>query len=289
MKLEVTNKNYCCVVVELKDFVVLPNCDNVKAALIFGQSVIVGIDTKPGTIGLYFPVETALSKEFLGGNNLYRKAEYGNRNGAPGGFFEEHGRVKCMKFRGHKSEGFWIPLDAIGVIAVDYDKDLQVGAEFNSVNGIEICRKYVPKNTKVPGAPGSKNQAKQAKVEDALVDGQFRFHYDTAQLRRNAHAIEPDTILSISDKWHGTSVICANVLAKVQHTFFEKACGWFGVRLQEHTYAGTAASRRVIKAVGDKAKSQQKSFLRRWYEAYQASNPSRAKLVIVSRRKSVLI
>lgn len=48
------NPNYCATVVELRSFVDLPNCDNVKAALIFGNSVIVGKDTaarflKPST------------------------------------------------------------------------------------------------------------------------------------------------------------------------------------------------------------------------------------------------
>jgi hypothetical protein len=53
---------------------------------------------------------------------------------------------------------------------------------------------------------------------------------------------------------HNTSVICGNLMAKTEHTFFEKVCGWFGARLQDSEYAGTAASRRVIKSVGSAAK-----------------------------------
>jgi hypothetical protein len=203
MKLEVTNKNYCCCIVALKDFVVLPNCDNVKATLIFGNSIIVSKDAAAGDIGLYFPAETALTKAFLGPNNLYRKPEFGNADPEQKGFFEEHGRVKAVKFRGHASTGFWIPLNSLDAAGFNAS-EFKVGMEFNSINGFEICKKYVPKFKREPGAPNSKNpKGKQPKVEDQLVDGQFRFHFDTAQLRRNAFAIKPDTIVSVSDKWHG--------------------------------------------------------------------------------------
>lgn len=256
MELSVKNKNYCAVVVALKDFVDLPNCDNVKGALIFGNHVIVSKDCKVGDVGLYFPVETSISKAFLGPNNLYRKAEYGNLQPDKTGFFEEHGRVKAVKFRGHKSAGFWIPLDSIGVVAIDYDSTLVPGVEFDTINGIEICKKYVPKFKREPGSGNKKHQAKKAKVEDALVDGQFRFHYDTEQLRRNSFKIKPDTIVSISDKWHGTSVIVGNLLAKVEHNRFQKwVAKLFGIQLKEQDYANTAASRRVIKSVEGEAKA----------------------------------
>lgn len=257
MELEVKNKAYCAVVVALKDFVNLPNCDNVKAALIFGNSVIVSKGCEVGDIGLYFPVETSLSPAFLGTNNLFRKPEWGNADPEQKGFFEEHGRVKAVKFRGHASAGFWIPLHSINglqPITRVIDTDFEVGMEFNSINGVEVCKKYVPKYKKEPGVPGAKHQARNAKVEDALVDGQFRFHFDTAQLRRNSFKIQPDTIISVSDKWHGTSVICGNLLAKVEHSWFERLVARFGVRLQEFAYAGTAASRRVIKSVDQEAK-----------------------------------
>jgi hypothetical protein len=189
----------------------LPNCDNVKGALVLGNQVIVSKDHQPGEIGLYFPLETALSAEFLGGNNLFRHAQWGNKDPLKVGFFEEHGRVKAVRFRGHKSEGFWIPLDAIGVMAIDYEGVLVPGAEFDTINNKEVCRKYVRKGTKTPGTPGVKG-VKKVRVEDAIVDGQLRLHYDTAQLRRNAHQITPESIVSISDKWHGTSVVIGNLL-----------------------------------------------------------------------------
>jgi hypothetical protein len=204
---------------------------------------------------------TALHKNFLGPNNLYRKHEYGNAEEGKTGFFEEHGRVKAMKFRGHKSEGFWIPLNSIdGVKGGDGfckfpSLELKVGDEFDTIDGLEICKKYVPKSL---GRAKSERgpRGKTPKVEDQLIEGQFRFHYDTEQLRRNSFKIKPNNIVSISDKWHGTSVIVANLLSKVNHSWLQRLIArLFKIKLRETEYAPTAASRRVIKSVGGEAKS----------------------------------
>jgi hypothetical protein len=94
------NPNYAATVVELKDFVDLPNCDNVKHALIFGNAVIVGKESSAGDVGLFFPVEAALSPEFLANNNLYRKNAQttlsSNIDPEKSGFFEAHGRIKAI-------------------------------------------------------------------------------------------------------------------------------------------------------------------------------------------------
>lgn len=249
---EPKNKNYCAVVVALKNFVDLPNCDNVKAALIFGNSVIVGKDEQPGTLGLFFPVETALSSEFLAHNNLYRKVEWGNVNpDAKAGFFEEHGRVKAMKFRGHKSEGFWIPISALAYIECAYIDFAVEGAEFDAIGDHPICHKYIARRNPDRAFVG---QGKSARAEDRIVEGQFRFHIDTEQLRRNMHKLEPGTVISISDKWHGTSAIVSNVLVQRKLPWYERVLRFIGVRVQEFEYGLVWASRRVVKGVGGEAK-----------------------------------
>lgn len=245
---EPLNQNYAAVCVELRDFVILPNCDNVKHALVFGNSIVVARDTEVGTIGLHFPAETALSQEFLSANNLYRE-NTSNVDTAQKGFFEAHGRVKTLKFRGHKSEGFFIPLSSLDYLGAI---DVPVGSVFDAINGREICRKYVPKSNKVAGVP--QERSKQAKLEDSIVDGQFRFHIDTENLRRNAHKISPDDYISISDKWHGTSVVVSKLAVKRKLTWVEKLAQRFGVTVQESEYGLVYSSRRVIKAVNGVAK-----------------------------------
>ena len=71
MKIESTNKNYCATIVEITNLIVLDNCDNLVHTSIMGNLVIVSNQTKTGDIGLYFPVECQLSKEYLSNNNLY--------------------------------------------------------------------------------------------------------------------------------------------------------------------------------------------------------------------------
>lgn len=249
------NKNYCAVVVSLKEFVQLPNCDNVQAAIIFNNSVIVSKSAKAGDVGVFFPVETQLSKGFLGNNNLFRKPEWGNSDQALKGFFEESGRVKAVKFRGHKSEGFFIPINSLdyALASTGVNQDLLIeGAEFESIGAEEICCKYVPQRR--IGTPGGRNQAKQVRVEDRILDGQFRFHYDTENLRRNIHKIQPDDFISISDKWHGTSAVFANILVDRPLNWIERILDRLGVAVQKHKYGIVWSSRRVVKGVDSEQK-----------------------------------
>jgi hypothetical protein len=258
MKLaEPKNKNYCAVVVKLDRFADLTGCDNVKAALIFGNSVIVGKDTQAGAVGLFFPVETQLTRDFLANNNLFRKPEWGNVDSEKKGFFEEHGRVKAVKFRGHKSEGFWIPLESLLYLEVPLS-EFPVGAEFDTVGDRVICRKYVPRyQSRVGSGPKT---AKTPRNEDKIVEGQFRFHIDTENLRRNVHKIEPGMWISISDKWHGTSAVFANVLVKRELRWWEKLLKKLGVHVQEQEYGFTWSSRKVIKGVNGETRNDHNHF-----------------------------
>ena len=247
------NANYAATVVELNHFVDLPNCSNVKAAIIFGNSVIVSKDAQVGQWGMYFSPETQLSREFLSNNSLYRKHEYGNNDETKTGFFEEHGRVKTMKFRGHKSEGFFIPIESLLFTGAAHQ--VNAGDTFDTLNGIEICGKYVPKGS--PVASGTKTREASVSLEESIVEGQFRFHSDTDNLRRNAHKIQPTDIISITDKWHGTSVVIGKLLVKRELSWLERILLRFGVPLNESVYGLTYSSRKVIKAVNGVRKGGQ--------------------------------
>lgn len=70
-------------------------------------------DVKVDDVGIYFPLECALSSVYLKNNNLYRKSEL-NLNPKSKGYFEEKGRVRCQKFLGkYKSEGLYMPLETV--------------------------------------------------------------------------------------------------------------------------------------------------------------------------------
>lgn len=267
MKLEAPkNPNYAATIVRLSTFIDLPNCDNVKGALLFNNQVIVSKDAQVGDLGIYFPVEAQISAEFLGANNQFRKYEFGNNDpAAKAGFFEQHGRVKAVKFRGHKSEGFWCPLSFLLYLGttVIWDDPLHEGhyfltgglredVAFDFIGDHEICRKYVPKHNP---APLSKNRLKQPRAEDQILPDQFRFHPDTENLRRNAHKLHPTDYISITDKIHGTSVVIGNLLTRKPLSFLERLVRWAGVEVSESVYSLVWSSRRVVKGVGDTAKA----------------------------------
>ncbi len=251
---EPKNPNYAATVVRLKHFAELPNCDNLKAALIFGCSVIVSKDAKEGDLGLFFPVETQLDAEFVANNNLFRKPEWGNIDPSAKGYFEQSRRVKAVKFRGNKSEGFFMPVESLRYTGFDVDAllvdevfdALEVGGTVHS-----ICRKYIPRRNLGKLRPA---QARQAKLIDQIVPNQFHFHGDTEQLRRNLHKIHPSDVISISDKWHGTSVVISKILTVRNLTWYEKLAQFFGVRVQTTEYGLVYSSRKVVKSVNGTSK-----------------------------------
>jgi hypothetical protein len=197
------NENYAAIVVEIKTLVPLDKCDNVQAAIIMGNQVVVSKEVKVGDIGLFFPVETALSKEYLSANNLYRKPEL-NNDSTQKGYFEENGRIRCVKFRGHKSEGLFMPMLSIDFAFKNVSSyGFNLGDCFDELNNVPICSKYIVKANKTPGQPGSKKNKADKKYESKLVENQFRFHEDTSQLYRNIHKINPDDLISITYKLHG--------------------------------------------------------------------------------------
>lgn len=248
------NINYCAVVVDIKAILPLEGCDNLVGAMLCGNHVIIGKNTPVGTVGLYFPVETQLSDDFLKNNNLYRTAG-NNADTTKKGYFDDNGRVRCQKFKGHQSNGFFIPLDSLSFIKMESlfkgaSPMVNLGDEFDELSGIEICRKYIPKNTRTPGAPGSANKSKgkKAKIKSKLIDNQFRFHYDTAQLGRNLHKVNPGSLLSMTYKVHGTSGISAKVLCKNKLTWLERALKWSKLaRIFTYDYDFINSSRKVIK------------------------------------------
>lgn len=252
------NSNYAAVVVNISTLVELAGCDNVQAAIILGNQVIVGKDIKVGDIGLYFPLECQLSERYVSANNLYRKAEL-NKDNTKKGYFEENRRIRCVKFRGHKSEGLFMPMDSINFCTTDHE-EFTLGTEFDEINGTEICRKYIINVQRTPGAPGSKQQRKTKKTISKIVDGQFRFHDDTSVLYKNLHRISPNSLISITYKLHGTSGISSYVLCKRFIPIREKIGAFihniytyissFGkqkFKLEETEYDYLYSSRKVIK------------------------------------------
>jgi len=249
MKLEAPqNLNYCATIVEIKNLIPLETCDNVVGTSIMGNHVIVGKDIKVGDIGLYFPVETKLSEKYLSSNNLYKDFTL-NADQKQKGYFEINGRIRCVKFRGHASEGLFMPLSSLtSLVSKSMYTLLKLGDSFDVLEEIKICEKYIPKSTKQPNnqGPGKKGKGRIAR-ESKLIENQFRFHDDTSQLYRNLHMIHPEDLISITYKIHGTSFIVSNILCKKPVKWYERALIKLGINVVNTMYDNVYSSRKVIK------------------------------------------
>ncbi|MGV8961946.1 MAG: hypothetical protein ACOH2V_01015 [Candidatus Saccharimonadaceae bacterium] len=265
------NENYSATIVEIKKLIPLEKCDFVQAAIILGNHVIVSKETELGDIGLYFPLETQLSDQYAKMNNLYKKSEM-NIDPTQKGYFEENRRIRCVKFRGHKSEGLFMPIGSLkflfpginpgsGYKTLWYPKDfsIAVGDTFDELNDIGICNKYVISRTQTPGTPDSKKN-KTKKWESKLVENQFRFHQNTSMLYKNLHKINPEDLISMTYKIHGTSGISSYVLCKRKIPMREKIGSFFhniytnlttfgkqNFRLETTEYDYLYSSRKLIK------------------------------------------
>lgn len=237
------NSNYAAIVVEIKNLVKIENCDNVQHAIILGNSVVVSNEVKQGDIGIYFPLECKLSNEYLKANNLYRKAEL-NEDSTKKGYFEENGRIRCVKFRGNKSEGLFMPIESVSEFLEKGD-NIEIGNEFDELNGVKICEKYVVRIQNMSSLNRTKKD-KKPKISK-IIDGQFRFHEDTSMLYKNLDRIKPNDIINISYKIHGTSGISSYVLCKKPLNIFEKTLKKLGVNVVDSKYDYLYSSRKVIK------------------------------------------
>jgi len=240
--------NYLAQIIKIAKIEKHPNADRLQVATVNFQTVITGLDAKVGDLYVYFPLECSISKEYLGWSNSFRDKGL-NADEEQAGFFEKNGRVKAVKLRGSKSMGYIVPIGDIErfakeVLSIDIDLAKEVGTEFNEIGGHLLCQKYISPKRNV----GSSNKKKSRKPKvSRLVDGQFKFHIDTSNLRKNIHEISPEDTISISYKVHGTSAIFSNVLVHKKLGWFSKLLRKCGVPILESEYDTLYSSRRVVK------------------------------------------
>ena len=176
-----------------------PNADRLQLGLVHGNQVVVGLDTKDGDLGVFFPTDGKLSHEMCANNDLYSKSamdrlgmKYPDNHKF--GFFDQRGKVRAQRFRGEKSDGFWCP---VSHLAWAGDVSLKEGDTFTELNGHEVCRKYYTPATLRAMARGQKVPRRDAKC--------FPKHDDTTQFRFVADNIPDDAVIYITEKLHGTS------------------------------------------------------------------------------------
>lgn len=198
--------NNVLTVIKVNSISEIPGADKIQFVNLFGTQVIVGKDVNIGDILIYADSNMQMSHEFLAINNLFRNKEL-NLDKEKSGYFDDNGRVKCIKMKGCISDGFLFPPEYLEYAT---NKEFKVGDEFNEVEGHQIGCKYIPKYTRTPGS-GKGNKTSIKKKECPM----FVEHWDTGQFFKEKDKIPSGTICYIEEKIHGTSHRIGNMLLDI--------------------------------------------------------------------------
>lgn len=151
-------------------------------------------------------------------NYLAERDKYKKQAKSKCGFFGQNGRVRMIRLRKTPSMGYLFGINEMEKFcpkAKDVNLEEWVNVDFDTVDGELLVKAYVPP-VKEPSKRGNKNNKRSNKLKrfDRMVEGEFSFHYDTAQLGKNMKLIKTSDVVDISTKCHGTSVIFSNTLIK---------------------------------------------------------------------------
>jgi hypothetical protein len=235
------NPNYLAKIVRLPKPRKHTNADRLQVFSINFMDCITDMNACEGELYVYFPVECEINGAFLSYINAYRESSL-NRNRAEVGFFEKNGRVRAVKLRGERSNGYLLPIEKVEEWAGVNGLEKHEGEEFDTINNLLLVRKYA-----VPVKESAHTkQGKKPKIS-RLIDGQFHFHVDTENIRHCPDKIHPDDFISITYKYHGTSAIIANVLTKKKLNPIEWLLKKLGAPIKDTEYDVLYSSRRVVK------------------------------------------
>ena len=190
---------HCGYVVKVEKLRPHSNADRLQITTFFGSDTCVGLDVKQGEVGIYFPSDLQLSEEFCDENHMCRTKADGT---ADTGYLERDKRnIKAIRLRGEKSDGIFVPIAAVAYTGVNLD-ELNIGDKIETLNGHEICCKYIPRSNHRTGGSGKGNKTRKKKVNIAPL---FAEHADTEQLAYNLGAFKAGDEIEITLKMHGTS------------------------------------------------------------------------------------
>jgi hypothetical protein len=268
-------QEYCATVVKIGIITPIEGTDFLGTTLVNGFPIIVRKDLiHEGDIMIYCPIETQLNETYLSANDLYEWSHRHlnsnylevekciNQDGMEVakkmvGFFNKYGRVRILRLRGQASMGYLAPINSLAVWGYRTDKynwEDFVGVDFDTVEDDKFIQVYIP--PKKPQAERlTKEQRRNKRIEkiDRMIPGEFSFHYDTQQLNRNMHLFNPEDVVDISVKMHGTSICMGNVQVKKPKQFKFKPFNWLHSLLPlkwqklEPGYDIVYSSRTVIK------------------------------------------
>lgn len=222
-------EEYCATVVQIGETFPIEGRDRIVKTLVNGLSIVIGKDEfKTGDIAVYCANETCLHELFLHLNSMYDDKEL-NIDQEKKGYINKHGRVRVIRLGGVPSYGLLLHPASIATFVNEPVEDVtkylekHVGEDFDVINGERFVQVFIP-----PVKKGTERVSKQERIKKKLdrfkmlIEGSFRFHYDTAQLQKNMKDIAPDDEVYISVKVHGTSAIFANILTNIPTNWIKR-------------------------------------------------------------------
>ena len=145
-----------------------------------------------------------------------------------------------MKLRGERSEGLFMPLESL---AFTGRTKFELGDQIDIVNGIEICRKYIPKTTHKQYDGPKGNSGRKTRVNIAPL---FAQHVDTEQLAYHLNDFRAGDLVEITLKIHGTSQRTGYLpkLSGYKRTIWDRIFRREGTPIYEYGYV--TGTRRVV-------------------------------------------
>ena len=228
------------------------NADKLEIVIVQSSSIVVGLGNyKVGDLVIYFPEQGQLSDAYCLQNDLYpRVDDAGTRIG--GGFIDSKSRrVRAQKFRGEKSEGLVMPISSlVGLIDDSQINTLVYGTSFTELSGVVICNKYETQATR--RARESNLSRLKTKVKTSIP--QFHEHQDTNQFRHKYPNIPKGSIITITEKYEGTShrLAHAEVITRKRLTLAQSlirffTSGWkYQTTIEEKVYNHVIGTRHTV-------------------------------------------
>ncbi|MBP5724762.1 MAG: hypothetical protein J6X18_14460 [Bacteroidales bacterium] len=145
------------------------------------------------------------------------------------GFFNKYGRVKLIELRGCPSYGVIFKKETLekwnkklaSENLEDYLTVDENGYEhpfiFDTVCGKLFAEAYVPPIPEVRNSGSSKDKKRDKRLKKfkRIIPGEFSYHYDTQQLKSNMWRVQPESVVTIDTKQHGTSICIGNVVVRI--------------------------------------------------------------------------
>ncbi len=242
--------NYTCQVVRIKEIIDIPEADLIKQTIINNNSIIIGNQVKVNDLMLYFVSNTKLNSDLCKQHNLYSNSEL-NADTTKKGYIDKTGRTSFIKLRNTPSNGLLLPLSVLDMFDESWSKELKENDTFNCINDIVICEKYIVRNQTSNTVKKEGKRKNKIKVEKLKIDS-FKEHKDTVHFFKHLHSFNDNDVITITEKYHGTSirfgdVHCTKNLSKFNYLVQKWMSKLFGYKFDNSTYEFIVGSRKVIK------------------------------------------